>query len=93
MANRFRSAVSVWWSVAGGRCRWIVALLTALILAVPRAALACPVCFGQSDAPMAQGVNMGVYFLLGVVVAVLAGFAAFFVYLARRARMFADDRA
>ena len=91
MTNRFRSAVNGWWSVAGGRC--IVALLTALILAVPRAALACPVCFGQSDAPMAQGVNMGVYFLLGVVVAVLAGFAAFFVYLARRARVFADDGA
>ncbi len=84
MANPLRSVV-------GGR--WLVALLTALMLAVPRAALACPVCFGQSDSPMAQGVNMGVYFLLGVVVAVLAGFAAFFVYLARRARMFADDRA
>jgi len=78
-------------SAIGGR--WLVALLTPLMLAVPRAALACPVCFGQSDSPMAQGVNMGVYFLLGVVVAVLAGFAAFFVYLARRARVFADDSA
>jgi len=82
MAGMLRSVVSG---------RWPAVLLTALVLAVPRAALACPVCFGQSDAPMAQGVNMGVYFLLGVVVAVLAGFAAFFVYLARRARMFADD--
>jgi hypothetical protein len=71
--------------------RWPVALIMALMLAVPRAALACPVCFGQSDSPMAQGVNMGVFFLLGVVVVVLAGFAAFFIYLARRARMFADD--
>ena len=78
-------------SVVGGR--WLVALLTALIVAAPRAALACPVCFGQSDAPMAQGVNMGVLFLLGVIGVVLAGFAAFFVYLARRARMFADDGA
>jgi hypothetical protein len=84
MADMLRSVVSG---------RWPAVLLTALVLAVPRAALACPVCFGQSDAPMAQGVNMGVYFLLGVVVAVLAGFAAFFVYLARRARMFADDGA
>ena len=84
MAGMLRSVVSG---------RWPAVLLTALVLAVPRAALACPVCFGQSDAPMAQGVNMGVYFLLGVVVAVLAGFAAFFVYLARRARMFADDGA
>ena len=37
------------------------ALMAALVLAVPRAALACPVCFGQSDSPMAQGVNMGIY--------------------------------
>jgi hypothetical protein len=79
------------WSGIGGR--WLVALLTSLVLAVPRAALACPVCFGQSDSPMAQGVNMGIFVLLGVVVAVLAGFAAFFVYLARRARVFADDGA
>jgi uncharacterized integral membrane protein len=77
------------WSVIRGRR--LLALLTALMLAVPRAVLACPVCFGQSDSPMAQGVNMGVFFLLGVVVAVLAGFAAFFIYLARRARTFADD--
>jgi hypothetical protein len=89
MPNTLRSVVGGWWSVSGGR--WSVALLAAMMLAVPRAALACPVCFGQSDSPMAQGVNMGVFFLLGVVVVVLAGFAAFFVYLARRARMFADD--
>jgi hypothetical protein len=68
-------------------------LFSTLMLAVPRAALACPVCFGQSDAPMAKGVNMGIFFLLGVVAVVLAGFAAFFIYLARRSRMFADDGA
>ncbi len=89
MSNTLRSVGGGRGSVAGGR--WPVALLAALMLAVPRAALACPVCFGQSDSPMAQGVNMGIFFLLGVVGVVLAGFAAFFVYLARRARMFADD--
>jgi hypothetical protein len=67
------------------------ALLAALVLAVPRAALACPVCFGQSDAPMAQGVNMGIYFLLAVVTGVLAAFAGFFIYLARRAKTFARE--
>ena len=77
------------WSRIGGR--WLVALFTALLLAMPRAALACPVCFGQSDSPMAKGVNMGIFFLLGVVGLVLAAFAVFFVYLARRARMFADE--
>jgi hypothetical protein len=66
-------------------------VLAALMFAVPRAALACPVCFGQSNSPMAQGVNMGIYFMLAIVVGVLAAFASFFVYLARRARAFARE--
>jgi maltodextrin utilization protein YvdJ len=36
---------------------------------------------------------LGIFFLLGVVAVVLAGFAAFFIYLARRSRMFVDDGA
>jgi hypothetical protein len=66
-------------------------LVTMAVLAAPRAALACPVCFGQSDSPLARGVNMGVLFLLGTITAVLIGFAAFMIYLARRARVFAGD--
>jgi len=61
-------------------------LVTLGLLAAPRAALACPVCFGQSDSPLAWAVNMGVFMMLGLVVLVLAAFAAFFVYLMRRAR-------
>ena len=61
-------------------------------VAAPRVAFACPVCFGQSDSPLAQGVNMGVLFLLGTITAVLIGFAGFMVYLARRAKVFADER-
>ncbi len=77
--------------VAGGRwlTRTVRAGLLVVMLAAPRAALACPVCFGQSDSPMAQGVNMGMYFLLAVVGGVLAAFASFFIYLARRARTLA----
>ena len=59
-----------------------------LVGAAPRAALACAVCFGQSDSPVAWAVNMGVFVMLGFVAAVLSGFAAFMVYLARRARRF-----
>lgn len=55
--------------------------------------IACAVCFGQSDAPMALATNMGIFFMLGVVGAVLAGFASFFIYLMRRARMFEADQA
>ena len=63
------------------------ALLTLLIVGAPRAALACPVCFGQSDAPMAKAMNVGIMLMLVVIVAVLGGFASFIVSLARRARL------
>ena len=66
-------------------------LMTLAILGVPRLVLACPVCFGQSDAPLAQAINAGVIAMLVVVAAVLGSFATFIVYLARRAR--AIDRA
>lgn len=52
---------------------------------IPRAAFACPVCFGASDGPMLQGSNMGILALLVVTVTMLGAFAAFFVSLARRA--------
>jgi hypothetical protein len=65
-------------------------LVTLGLLAAPRAALACPVCFGQSDSPLAAGVNMGIFMMLGIVAVVLSAFAAFFVYLMRRARQSAE---
>jgi hypothetical protein len=59
---------------------------TLALLGVPRLALACPVCFGQSDAPLAQAINTGVIAMLVVVAGILGSFATFIVYLARRAR-------
>jgi hypothetical protein len=49
------------------------------------AALACATCFGRSDSALAEGMNMGILFLLGVVGVVLAGIAGFMIFLARRA--------
>jgi hypothetical protein len=69
------------------------ALFTAFIVAAPRAALACPVCFGQSDSPLASAINMGVIMMLGVVAVMLGSFAAFFIYLNRRARALAGAAA
>src|SRR5947209_4712706 len=66
-------------------------LLTVLVIAVPRVALACPVCFGQSDSPMAWGTKIGIFFMLGLTVSMLAAFAAFFIYLMRRAKLAADN--
>ncbi|HEY6214163.1 MAG TPA: hypothetical protein VIW45_17835 [Vicinamibacterales bacterium] len=48
-------------------------------------AMACPVCFGQNDSPIAQATNTGIIFMLAVVVVVLVGFASFFIHLIRRA--------
>jgi hypothetical protein len=67
------------------------AMLTAVLLAVARPALACPVCFGQSDSPLANAMNLGILVMLGVVVAVLAGFASFIVHLNRRAHLAAQE--
>ena len=53
--------------------------------------MACSVCFGASDSPLAVGTNMGIFFLLAVTVLMLAAFATFFIYLIRRKRLFADD--
>ena len=67
----------------------VTALVAALlVLAAPRESLACPVCFGASDSPLAFAMNMGVFVMLGFVAVMLSAFAAFFVYLARRARRY-----
>ena len=67
------------------------ALSTILILGVPRAALACPVCFGQNDSPLANAINTGIVAMLVVVVGVLVSFALFIVHLNRRARLLAEE--
>ena len=64
-------------------------LFTLMAVAAPRAALACPVCFGQSDSPMAIATNMGIIAMLVVVAGVLGAFASFFIYLMRRAKLVA----
>ena len=67
--------------------QWARSLLLLLALGVallPTSVRACAACFGQSDSPMAKGMNMGIFSLLFVVVFVLSGIAAFFIYLVRR---------
>jgi hypothetical protein len=64
-------------------------IFTLLLLLTPRVALACPVCFGQADSPMASAANLAILAMLVIVGGVLAAFASFFVYLMRRARLVA----
>ena len=65
----------------------LIAGLTVLLLFTPRVALACPVCFGQSDSPMASAANLAILVMLVIVGGMIAAFASFFVYLMRRARL------
>ena len=63
------------------------ALLAAIASAaslVPASARACAACYGQSDSPMAAGMNWGIVTLLGIIVAVLGGIASCFILVARR---------
>jgi hypothetical protein len=66
-------------------------LLALVLLAAPRVALACPVCFGQNDTPMGNAVKAGVIMMLVLVGLVLTGFGAFIVQLNRRARALARE--
>jgi hypothetical protein len=68
----------------------LVAAAAALLAVEP--ALACPVCFGASDSPMATGVNNGILVLLGFVGAVQIGFVALFVSIRRRTRDYQDRK-
>lgn len=64
----------------------MIIALVGLLLVSARPALACPVCFGATDSPMAAGVNNGIFFLLGIIGAVQLGFVALFVSVRRRAK-------
>lgn len=64
---------------------WGWRVVSLLGLAGAPSGWACATCFGRSDSALAQGMNMGILFLLGVILTVLATLAGFFIYLARRA--------
>ena len=65
------------------------ALAGCLLAAEPAAA--CATCFGDPNSPITKSAEMGVWFLLAVIVLVEVGFGVFFfVYLRRRVRGFRD---
>lgn len=68
------------------RIPFVLGLLLAL---APQSLFACAACFGKSDSSMAQGLNMGIFSLLAVVLFVLGGFTALIIFLARRAAAYA----
>jgi hypothetical protein len=75
-------------SAFGFRCSAFLALALC-----PSRLLACAACYGQSDGPMAQGMNWGIFSMLAFIGVVLGGVAAFFIYLARRSAAIAAQAA
>ncbi len=62
-----------------------------VVCVVPGVLNACPSCFGAADAPMTQGMNMGILSLLGVTGSMLVAFGSLFLRLRKRARAFVDN--
>ncbi len=56
-----------------------------LLLAGLSDASACAACFGKNDGKLAQGMNAGIFTLLGIIGGVLFAIAGFFFYIVRRA--------
>ena len=69
------------------RCVRVSLTFGAAMLALSRPALACPVCFGDPNSPMAIGASWGILVLLGITAGILSAFAGFFLYLAKRSRV------
>jgi membrane protein implicated in regulation of membrane protease activity len=67
-------------------------LAAAILAAVVVPAWGCPVCFGESDAPIVKGVEMSVLFLVIVTYGLLISGVAMVVFLRRRARRMTEDQ-
>jgi hypothetical protein len=68
--------------------RLLVAVLVLFASGGP--AFACPSCFGQAQGPLIDAARLGVWLLLAVTLGLQGAFAAFFLYLRRRAASSAD---
>jgi hypothetical protein len=59
-------------------------------LALPPAASACATCYGDPEAPMTQGMNNAILFLIGIVGLVYVGIGKVFLDFRRRAKKLAE---
>ncbi len=82
-AQKHRIHMKVYVSPLIRKC--VVIGCLAVSLSLTGSLQACSVCFGKSDAALAQGLNMGILSLFVLIAMVLSGFIAFFVLLGVRA--------
>lgn len=68
------------------------ALITAAFVVIGGSAslLACPMCFGAEETHMVDATKLGILAMLAVTLAVQGGFAGFFLYLRKRAKLNAE---
>lgn len=85
-SGSWKTAGSSWKTAA--RTLWVVALVFC-----SRIAQACPVCFGETDSPIVQGIEASVLFMVGVTYCLILGGAALFIVLRRRARRMEREQA
>ncbi len=62
-------------------------LTLSLLFGLKQNTLACAACYGESDSPMAEGMNAGIFVLLIIIGGTLAAIAGFFLFIMRRARI------
>jgi hypothetical protein len=66
--------------------------VVAFTLFAPSPLFACAACYGGNiDSPLADGMNWGIFTLLGMIVPVLACFLVFFIHLIRKSEAMAAD--
>jgi hypothetical protein len=80
----FETPHVVSYKVQGEGTKWALGIGFAL-LSAPQSLRACAACFGRSDSELAEGLNMGIFALLGFVLLVMVWIGGFFAYMARRA--------
>ncbi|HKW29691.1 MAG TPA: hypothetical protein VJT54_10170 [Verrucomicrobiae bacterium] len=61
----------------------LIAAMGAAALA-PSPLLACAACYGRSDSALAEGMNWGIFTLMGVILTVLTCILVFFVHIVRK---------
>ena len=59
-------------------------IAAALMGLAPSPLFACAACYGKSDSALAQGMNWGIFTLMGVILTVLTGITLFFVHIVRK---------
>ena len=64
----------------------LMSVTAALLVLMPSESLACPICFGDPDSPVALGANWAMFTLLGVTGGVLSGVVGFMFHLMKRSR-------